>query len=220
MSMAAMRKTKASPAMSSVAPAMPRTQRIGEKRRKLGELTMQLMRERGFDTLSVNELAERASMSIGGLYRYIKTKSDLLEIVCDEINMDLVDRMQQAAAAKKKNLDKLEVAFRVYWEMCWDSSAPILVAYREWQSLSESAQERYIAQERRLLDFFAALIAGGISAGEFPAIDARLLSSEMIMLAQMRAVKGWMFKGASQADVFAEHWALIHGRLRKSRTAC
>ncbi len=180
---------------------------------------MQLVRERGFDTLSVNELAERASMSIGGLYRYIKTKNDLLEIVCDEINIDLCDRMAEAAASAKGITAKLNVAYRIYWDMCWDSAEPILVAYREWQSLSESARERYINQEKELAEFLSDLIRAGVAGDEFRPVDERLLASEMIMLAQMRAVKGWIFKGWSKEAVFDEHWELILGRLRKLRSS-
>ena len=200
-------------------PPLPRTERVSAKRRRLGELTIQLVRERGFDTLSVNELAERASMSIGGLYRYIKTKNDLLEIVCDEINIDLSDRMAEASASAKGITAKLHVAFRVYWDMCWDSAEPILVAYREWQSLSASAQERYINQEKRLAEFLSDLIRAGVASDEFRPVDERLLASEMIMLAQMRAVKGWAFKGWPREAIFAEHWELILGRLRKARAA-
>ena len=212
-------KSLIEPGSSAPAKAEPRTQRVSEKRRKLGELTMQLMRERGFGSLSVNELAERASMSIGGLYRYIKTKNDLLEIVCDEINMDLVDRMQLAAATAKGITAKLNVTFQVYWDMCWDSSAPIRVAYREWQSLSDDARDRYIAQEKRLLEFFADLIRAGVASEEFPVVNERLVASEMIMLAQMRAVKGWMTRDFTREAVFAEHWELISGRLKKQRGA-
>jgi TetR/AcrR family transcriptional regulator, cholesterol catabolism regulator len=203
----------------SVKALLPRTERVSAKRRRLGELTMQLVRERGFDSLSVNELAEKASMSIGGLYRYIKTKNDLLEIVCDEINVDLSDRMAQATASTKGVSSKLKLAFRIYWDMCWDSAEPILVAYREWQSLSETARQRYISQEKRYAEFLSDLIRAGVASKEFRTVDEGLLASEMIMLAQMRAVKGWIFKGWKKDDIFAEHWALVLGRLRKSRSS-
>ena len=38
----------------------------------------ELIVERGFDSLSVNELAQRCGISVGGMYRHIRTKTDVL----------------------------------------------------------------------------------------------------------------------------------------------
>jgi len=196
----------------------PRIDRVAARRRQLVELTMQLVQEKGFADLSVNELAERASMSVGGLYRYIKTKSDLLEMICDEINLDVDKRMAEAASEVRGVAEKLHAGFKVYWDACWEAAEPILMAYREWQSMPEAARQRYIAGEARISQFFSDLIRAGVAAEEFRAVDARLLATEMIMLAQLRAVKGWALRGVSRSEIFAEHWELIIGRLRVART--
>ncbi|NPT39197.1 TetR family transcriptional regulator [Paraburkholderia xenovorans] len=202
------------PAISDTT-STPRAQRVSARRRQLVELTMQLLKEKGFDLLSVNELAERASMSVGGLYRYIKTKSDLLEMICDETNKGLNEQMMERTSTVRGVKEKLRVGFEVYWQGCWDAAEPILTAYREWQSLPEAAQHRYIEQEKRVAEYFSDLIRAGVASDEFRVVDARLLAAEMIFLAQMRAVKGWAFHGWDRTAVFAEHWELIESRLRK-----
>jgi len=191
------------------------TERFQARRRQLAALTMKMVREKGFDSVSVNELAERAEMSIGGLYRYIKTKSDLLELICDEINLGLHARMLEAAAAARGIEQKLLSAFQVYWNTCWDSADPILTAYREWQSLPSAARQRYREEEIKIAEYFGDLIRAGIVSDEFRAVDERILASEMIFLAQMRALKSWVFRGVEQSAVLDEHWKLIIGRLRK-----
>ena len=197
----------------------PRADRVSARRRQLAVLTMELVQEKGFDLLSVNELAERASMSVGGLYRYIKTKSDLLEMLCDTINEGINERMVEAVTGVTGVPERLEVAFRVYWDACWDGAEALLMAYREWQALPAEAQKRYIRQEMRVTDYFGDLVRAGAASGEFREVDAKLLASEMVFLAQMRAVKGWTFGNRSRATVFAEHWELIIGRLRRARPA-
>jgi TetR/AcrR family transcriptional regulator, cholesterol catabolism regulator len=121
----------------------------------------------------------------------------------------------EAAAGVRGVPEKLHVAFSIYWETCWDSHEPILMAYREWQSLPEEARRRYIEQETEIAEFLSDLIRAGVAIDEFRPVDARLLASEMIFLAQMRAVKGWAFRNWDRTTVFAEHWELINGRLRK-----
>jgi AcrR family transcriptional regulator len=193
--------------------ALKRPARVEARRRELAELAMRLMREKGFDALSVNELAEQASMSVGGLYRYIRTKSDLLVMIYDQINLGLPDGMAQAAAGVRGIREKLKAAFRHYWEMCWDSSEPILLAYREWQSLPPAARRHYTEKEIEIGEYLGDLIRAGVAGDEFRPVDERLLASEMILLAQMRALKGWTFGKRDRESIFAEHWEMIRGRL-------
>lgn len=176
---------------------------------------MEMMREKGYNAFSVNDLAERAEMSIGGLYRYIKTKSDLLEIICDQINEGLYEQMVSAAASIGSSAERLKATYEVYWDTVWDSDEPVLMAYREWQSLPVTAQRRYIKQEAQIYSTLAEVITSGVESGEFRPVNAPLLASEMIYLAQMRALKGWAFNGLDKDAVFAEHWELISSRLRK-----
>lgn len=196
------------------AKARPVKQERSRKRRKLlSEVVMQLVREKGFAGVSVNEVAERASISIGGLYRHIDTKSDLLEMVCDEINLDLLEEMKEAAARERGASAKLEAAIRAYWTRHWNSSAAILIAYREYPSFSEEAKQRYREEERKLAEFFGDLIRAGAIVEEFCEVDDRLLAYEIILLSHMRALKGYIFEAREPEDVLAEVIETIFSRL-------
>lgn len=190
-----------------------RQERAQQRRRYLSEVVMQMVQQRGFDAISVNEVAERASMSIGGLYRHISTKNDLLEMVCDEINLGLLEEMKQAASKQSGVSNKLAAAIRTYWERHWDSSSAILVAYREYQSLSDEAKKRYSEQELEIASFMGDLIRAGMVMEEFRQVDEHVLSHEIILLAHMRALKGYAFKGREQETVLREHLDLIFSRL-------
>lgn len=189
-------------------------ERSRERRRVLTEVVSQLIKERGFGAMSVNEVAERASLSVGGLYRHIGTKSDLLELVCDEINLGLLEDMKEAAAAERGAAAKLEAAIRVYWLRHWDSSAAILVTYREYPSFSAEAKTRYREEEKRLAEFLADIIRAGTISEEFREADDRLLAYEIVLLSHMRALKGYTYEGREQGTVLAEFLELIFSRLR------
>jgi AcrR family transcriptional regulator len=200
--------------MERAAPLGKREQKTQRRRRELSDVVIRLVRERGFDAISVNEVAEEASISVGGLYRYIKTKNDLLELVCDGINSSLLEQMKQAADAEKGIFKKLEAAIRYYWVKHWDASPAIIIAYREFQSLSEEAKQRYIRQEREIVEFLADLIRAGVLIDEFRSVDERLLAFEIILLSHMRALKSYSVKGMSSEDVLNEHLEMIFSRLR------
>ncbi len=195
-------------------PGGVRQERARKRRQMLTEVVMELVKERGFDAISVNEVAERAKLSVGGLYRHIGTKNDLLEIICDEINLDLLDDMKAAAAKERGASAKLEAAIRTYWYRHWDSSDAVLVAYREYQSLSKEAKARYRAEEQHLAEFLSDLIRAGMILEEFREVDDRLLASEIVFLSHMRALKGYVFKGREREDALAELLELVFSRLR------
>ena len=205
-------KSKARPASPAPAGGL-RQERARLRRLHLSEVVMSLIQERGFGNVSVNEVAERASMSIGGLYRYITTKSDLLELVCDKINLNLIEEMKAAADTTRGVSEKLAAAIRTYWHRHWDAAPAILVAYREYPLLSDASKKRYTEQERAIAEYLGDLIRAGAAIDEFRPVDERLLAHEIILLSHMRALKGWAFAGRTREDVLREHIELIFSRL-------
>jgi AcrR family transcriptional regulator len=193
-------------------------ERSRQRRRMLTQVVSELIKERGYAAISVNEVAERASLSVGGLYRHIGTKSDLLEMVCDEINLDLLEEMKVAAVKQRGVAAKLKAAIQVYWLRHWDTSAAILVTYREYPSFSTEAKKRYREEERRIAEFLADLIRAGSLAEEFREADDRLLAYEIILLSHMRALKGYTYEGRDRDAVLAEFLELIFSRLRLADT--
>lgn len=189
-------------------------QRNAVKRRAhLSEVVMQMVSEKGFDAISVNDVAERASMSVGGLYRHISTKNDLLEMICDSINSDLISDLKKEAADVKGVSNKLKAAYTFYWNRHWEASAGILVAYREYRSLSEATRQRYTDQEEEVVKFLGDIIRAGILLEEFKEVDEYLLAHEMVFLAHMKALKGWSMKNYKKEDVLDEHLKIIFSRL-------
>lgn len=195
-------------------PGGVRQERARKRRKLLTDVVMELVKERGFADISVNEVAERASLSVGGLYRHIDTKNDLLEMICDEINLELLEDMKAAAAEKRGASAKLEAAIRTYWYRHWDSSAAVLLAYREFQSFSKEAKTRYRAEEQSLAEFLSDLIRAGMILEEFCEVDDRLLANEILFLSHMRALKGYVFKGREREAILTELLDFVFFRLR------
>ena len=197
-------------------PGGVRQERARKRRQMLTDVVMELVKERGFADISVNEVAERASLSVGGLYRHIGTKNDLLEIICDEINLDLLADMKAAAAKKRGPSAKLEAAIRTYWLRHWERWDAVLLAYREYQSFSKEAKARYSAEEQSMAEFLSDLIRAGMILEEFREVDDRLLAHEILFLSHMRALKGYVFKGREREAILDELLNFVFSRLRRT----
>lgn len=173
-----------------------------------------LIRERGFDAVSVNELAETASISVGGLYRYIGTKTDLLEMICDEINLGIIAAMTAAAETQTSHADKLRAAFSVYWDRVWEFSSAISVSYREFIHFPDEFKQRHTKEQADIAHAFADIIRAGIAAGAFAEVDAHALSYQILLLSHIRVLKGWALREYDKDQILEENMQLILARLR------
>jgi TetR/AcrR family transcriptional regulator, cholesterol catabolism regulator len=190
-----------------------------KRRQQLAEIAGKLICERGFKSLSINDFAGDAGISVGGIYRYIKTKSDLLVMVCEDIYGDLRERILEVALGEQRIPEKLRDAMRIYLNSCDEVSDLILLMYREYRHLPAEAKSRYREREEAIAGVFSDLIVAGIRQGLFGKVNADVIARDIVFLGHMPALKGWSLRGrASHAQISQEQIDLILGRLAPSAT--
>jgi TetR/AcrR family transcriptional regulator, cholesterol catabolism regulator len=60
-------------------------QKVEEQRSKIVKAAIQIVIEKGFHETSVREIANAAGITQGTLYNYIRSKGDILYLICDEV---------------------------------------------------------------------------------------------------------------------------------------
>lgn len=185
-----------------------------ERASHLQELATRHIIERGFDGVSVNDLAADLGLSVGGLYRYIKTKSDLLVMACETIYGGLREMLAEIATGSDRELSaKLRATIALYLRECLRNSDQILLMYREYRHLPLEAHQRYKDRELAIAGVFADLISSGARRGLFREADARVLAQDIVFLGHLPALKGWALGEVEQGDLIAEQVELVMGRL-------
>ncbi len=86
---------------------MART-KSGDKPQAIREATIKEVAEVGSTAVSVNKIAKRANLSVGTLYRYHRSKDDLLFWVFKQAKSDIHDAMMSAARTKVGAKDRLQ----------------------------------------------------------------------------------------------------------------
>ncbi|CQD24326.1 TetR family transcriptional regulator [Mycobacterium lentiflavum] len=164
----------------------------------------------------MNDLARDLDISVGGLYRYIKTKSDLLVMVCETIYGGLRDTLAEIATSSDRELpEKLRVAMSVYLEECLKNREQILLMYREYRHLPQEAHRRYKDRELGIVGIFADLISSGMRRGCFRPVDPQVIAQDIVFLGHLPALKGWALRGVIKPEELAsEQVELVMARLR------
>ncbi|MEJ2871499.1 TetR/AcrR family transcriptional regulator [Actinomycetospora sp. OC33-EN08] len=194
--------------------AKPRSPRAVARMDKITEAASQEIIEHGFDGLSVSDIAAAAGMSVGGIYRYITSKGDLLVMVCKGIYDGVREQLGEIAAGEGSFEERLRAAIDVYLRECEAKRTQIAMVYREYRRLPEDAQRFFMQREQAIADVFADLVRAGAKSGAFRPVDASVLSFDIVLLGHLPAFKGWALRGVvSSEELRREQIQLIMGRL-------
>ena len=109
-------------------PADPRQKRSLEKRARLKAAGLALFSEKGFEAASVDDIARRAKLAVGGFYQHFRSKRQLLLVLMDELleKLSKLDLCPQAMADPREGLREL-------LSRAFPHDLMYLGAYRAWQ---------------------------------------------------------------------------------------
>jgi AcrR family transcriptional regulator len=87
---------------------------VAQRRRQIVDAAVGLFIANGFHKTTTRQIAKAAGFSIGNLYQYVKTKEDVLYLVCQAIHQEMESRLSQrvryagnAAKALSEAMEKL-----------------------------------------------------------------------------------------------------------------
>ena len=183
---------------------------LEERRHELVAAATAVFFERGFDRSTVNEIADRCGWSIGALYRYVKTKDDILVLVCSEIYRNVGRDSLRVAALEADPVDAFAATFSSFCATIERNRRQIVLMYREYGRLSPRARRHFMEEERGVMARFAELVTDGVARGVFVCEDPELFAVDCVGRAHGLALKSWALGQRSRATSRASltRWAL------------
>lgn len=178
---------------------------IEKRRDQMIRAAVTLFKEKGFHRATTREIAKEAGFSIGTLYEYIRTKEDVLYLVCDSIYNEVHNRLSQITLEDGTTED-LKTAIRHYYEVIDDMSDEFVVMYQESKSLPKGALEYVLTKELEMVDIFHKIITGCIQAGELEltGAQAHLYAHTLVVQGQMWAFRRWALRKEYTIEQFTD----------------
>ena len=187
---------------------------IEKRRDQMIRAAVTLFKEKGFHRATTREIAKEAGFSIGTLYEYIRTKEDVLYLVCDSIYNEVYNRLSHITS-ENGNTEDLITAIRHYYGVIDEMSDEFVVMYQETKSLPKGALEYVLAKELEMVDIFHKIIIGCIQAGELELTEdqAHLYAHTLVVQGQMWAFRRWALRKEYTIEQFTELQIdlLLHG---------
>lgn len=120
---------------------------IKKRREQMVKAAVHLFTEKGFHRTTTREIAKASGFSIGTLYEYIRTKDDVLFLVCDSIYEEVQARLQSLLTDDTKGIERLKNAITSYFQVIDEMQDEVLVMYQEVKSLPKEALSYVLEKE-------------------------------------------------------------------------
>ena len=143
---------------------------------------VRLIFERGYEAMSLRQLAAEVGIQAGSLYNHISTKQDLLfDLVQEHIN-DLLRELDLALEGKADPVEKLRafVAFHVSYHMT--RKREVFIANSELRSLEAKNYDVVVALRGAYEQRLAQILTDGVSDGVFEVGDIQVATFAIIAL--------------------------------------
>ncbi|WP_298468197.1 TetR/AcrR family transcriptional regulator [Psychrobacillus sp. FSL K6-4046] len=179
---------------------------IEKRRQQMIRAAVTLFKQKGFHRTTTREIAKEAGFSIGTLYEYIRTKEDVLYLVCDSIYHEVHGRLSEFQPEKGTTMEDLKNAIYHYYGVIDDMSDEFVVMYQESKSLPKKALEYVLTKELEMVDIFHKIMVGCMEAGELKltAEQAKLYAHTLAVQGQMWAFRRWALRKEFTIEQFTD----------------
>ncbi|WP_053218071.1 TetR/AcrR family transcriptional regulator [Virgibacillus senegalensis] len=178
---------------SKVTSTIKDEQLIERRRNQMIKGAVSLFKEKGFHRTTTREIAKASGFSIGTLYEYIRTKEDVLFLVCDSIYEKVKLRMEAAFVKESASLGHLVQAVRAYFLLMDEMQDEVVIMYQELKSLSKEAQEYVIQKEKAMVAMLEQLLQDS-TPYKLKQRDVSLIANNIFIQGQMWGFRRWMLQ--------------------------
>jgi AcrR family transcriptional regulator len=104
-----------------------------------------LFAQKGYTAANTGELVERAKVTKGALYHHFANKRELYHSVVEDMEAEVVERIEAAGAAQRDPWKRLRAMCRAYLDACSDPAvarilvleAPVVLGWKAWCQLEQ-----------------------------------------------------------------------------------
>lgn len=165
---------------------------VEKRRQQILHAAIQLFREKGFHRATTREIATAAGFSIGTLYEYVRTKEDVLYLICDSI-FNKVMEVFDSLPSQHVTLEQLKESIAAYFKLVDMMHNEFIIMYQETKSLPIDAKQYVIKKELEMVGFFERILHSCIEMGQLQIThnDVFAAANQIVIMGQSWAFRNW-----------------------------
>ncbi|MCC3160079.1 TetR/AcrR family transcriptional regulator [Hymenobacter sp. 15J16-1T3B] len=152
-----------------------------------------LFKEKGYGGTSMRDLAGNVGLEAASMYNYIKSKDEILELICSRIAGIYISQLHDIEHTQASYADKVKALIRLHIRLMVEEGPAVSVANHDWKYLPEPQLTAFKQARKDYEKGFAELIEKGMAAGEFQPLNVSV--ALFTILSAVRWVELWYRPG-------------------------
>jgi AcrR family transcriptional regulator len=177
---------------------------VRERRETLVNAAISVFVEKGFHNATVRDIGRAANMTQGTIYNYVRSKDDILYLVCDRIVSEYNDHTRKALEHAHDPVSRVRAAVRAISDVMYRHRREIRLIYQDSHLLEPRSLQVILARVEEFIGMFERIIADAARELELPLPYPHLSANILTFLPVMIALRGWSLKGAVTPDVVVD----------------
>ena len=178
---------------------------VRERRELLVQAAIKVFLEKGFHDATVRDIGRAAKMTQGTIYNYVRSKDDILYMVCDRIVSEYQSQARMAIVASNGPADRVRAAVRAVSAVMYQHRREILLIYQDSHLLEPRSLRVILARVEEFIGMFEQLVTDAAHELKmslpYPHFSANILTFLPVMI----ALRGWSLgKKMSEEQVVDE----------------
>ena len=177
---------------------------VRDRREQLIRAALEVFQEKGFHATTVRDIGRAAGLTQGTIYNYVRSKEDILFLVCDRVVAEYISSMEKAAAATGDPVIRLREALRGVARVMIEQRRSILLVYHESHNLDRRSLRSLLARVQGWINQVEELVTEA-SGRELPSKAKRnLLANIVTFLPTLFALRGWALPKELSQDQYTD----------------
>lgn len=179
---------------------------VALRREQMIKGAVQLFKQKGFPRTTTREIAKAAGFSIGTLYEYIRTKDDVLYLVCDSIYEHVKERLEEVVCTEKGSVESLKIAITNYFKVMGELQEEVLIMYQEVRFLPKESLPYVLEKEFQMVGMFENILEQCTENGTFTLNkkEIQLLAHNIFIQGQMWGFRRWALQKLYTLEEYTE----------------
>ncbi|MGH7074456.1 MAG: TetR/AcrR family transcriptional regulator [Stellaceae bacterium] len=162
-----------------------------QRRTEIANGAVSVFRHKGFHLATVRDIGEASGLSQGTLYNYVRSKEDILYLVCDQLVENYQDAVRAAVETERRTDRRLIAALRAVALSMLTHQDDLLLMYQESHALNKEGLRAVLARVSEFIAFFGDLLAEARTAGLITYSDTYLGADIITFLPVIIALRRW-----------------------------
>lgn len=186
--------------------------------RALVRAAAEAFEKRGYRNTTIDDIAEAAGISRPTVYKYIRSKRELLDLTVDEITGYLGARLREILASDHEPIVKLREVIAVHVQAAVTNRTFYAIVFSEETELSAGARRRFRAWAREVTEDFGRLL-DECQTGRPGGADTEIAAN--LILTMLTSLHRWYRPGGrlGPADLTEQIMRVADGLLEASNSA-